>query len=189
MNLAEKLRMCRKGMNLSQEQLAEKLCVSRQAVTKWESDKGIPNIESLQALAKLFNVSIEYLLEDNDLVNNEIKESIDVTEYIKTKNDKSIFDVIVKQKYSDANVITPLIKRKLLNRMETVIDFIVHPGFLQLSDALNDRSAYYLVEFNERQLLVNVTKEFMISKELNSQFLGKKKVINQQLFVKMTYTL
>lgn len=110
MNLAEKLRMCRKGLGLSQEQLAEKLCVSRQAITKWESDKGIPNIESLQALAKLFNVSIEYLLEDNDLANNEIKESIDVTEYIKTKNDKSIFDVIVKQKYSDAKIITPLIK-------------------------------------------------------------------------------
>lgn len=189
MNLAEKLRMCRKGMNLSQEQLAEKLCVSRQAITKWESDKGIPNIESLQALAKLFNVSIEYLLEDNDLTNNEIKEDIDITKYKKTKKDHSIFDVIVKERYPDAKVITPLIKRKLLNRMETMIDFIVHPGFLQLSDALNDRSAYYLVEFDQRQLLVNITKEFMLSKELNSQFIGKKKVINQQLFIKMSYIL
>ena len=41
MSLGEKLRECRKMVNLTQEELAEKLCVSRQAITKWESDKGI----------------------------------------------------------------------------------------------------------------------------------------------------
>ena len=44
MSLGEKLRECRKMVNLTQEELAEKLCVSRQAITKWESDKGIPDI-------------------------------------------------------------------------------------------------------------------------------------------------
>lgn len=44
MTLGEKLKCARRGAGFSQEQLAEKLCVSRQAVTKWESDKGMPDV-------------------------------------------------------------------------------------------------------------------------------------------------
>ena len=48
----------------SQEQLSEKLGVSRSAITKWETDKGIPDVDNLKALSKLLNVSIDYLLDD-----------------------------------------------------------------------------------------------------------------------------
>jgi len=48
MSIGQKLKDARKKAGLSQEQLAEKLCVSRQAITKWESDKGIPDIENIQ---------------------------------------------------------------------------------------------------------------------------------------------
>lgn len=47
MSLGEKLKENRKKAGLSQEELAEKLNVSRQAITKWENDKGFPSIESL----------------------------------------------------------------------------------------------------------------------------------------------
>ena len=47
MNLGEKLREHRKKAGLSQEELAEKLSVSRQAITKWESNRGLPSIESI----------------------------------------------------------------------------------------------------------------------------------------------
>ena len=55
MKLSEKLKKYRKVFDLSQEQLAEKLNVSRQVVTKWETDGGIPEISNLKALADLFN--------------------------------------------------------------------------------------------------------------------------------------
>ena len=66
MTLGEKLKEARKKIGLSQEQLAEKLCVSRQAVTKWESDKGMPDIGNLKAIATLLNTSIDYLLGETD---------------------------------------------------------------------------------------------------------------------------
>ena len=50
MTLAEKLKSSRKQAGMSQEQLAEKLGVSRQAVTKWETDAGIPDIENVIAI-------------------------------------------------------------------------------------------------------------------------------------------
>ena len=82
MTLAEKLKSIRKQAGMSQEQLAEKLGVSRQAVTKWETDAGIPDIENVMAISALFNISID------DLLSNEkaAKQSTDylfesITEY------------------------------------------------------------------------------------------------------------
>lgn len=62
MTFAEKLKQIRKQAGMSQEQLAEKLGVSRQAVTKWETDGGIPDIENLIAVSTLFSISIDELL-------------------------------------------------------------------------------------------------------------------------------
>ena len=59
MTFAEKLKSIRKQAGMSQEQLAEKLSVSRQAVTKWETDAGIPDIENIMAISALFDISIE----------------------------------------------------------------------------------------------------------------------------------
>lgn len=62
MTFAEKLKFIRKQAGMSQEQLAEKLGVSRQAVTKWETDAGIPDIENIMAISALFDISIDELL-------------------------------------------------------------------------------------------------------------------------------
>lgn len=62
MTFAEKLKSLRKQAGMSQEQLAEKLGVSRQAVTKWETDGGIPDIENIMAISALFDRSIDELL-------------------------------------------------------------------------------------------------------------------------------
>lgn len=62
MTFAEKLKLIRKQAGMSQEQLAEKLGVSRQAVTKWETDTGIPDIENMMAISALFDISIDELL-------------------------------------------------------------------------------------------------------------------------------
>lgn len=62
MTFAEKLKDLRKQEKLSQESLADKLGVSRQAVTKWEMEAGIPDIENLISISKLFGVSLDELM-------------------------------------------------------------------------------------------------------------------------------
>lgn len=69
MNFEEKLKLLRKESNLTQEELAEKLCVSRQAITKWESGDGLPDIDNLKVISELFNTSIDELVKEEKEVN------------------------------------------------------------------------------------------------------------------------
>ena len=64
MKLAEKLQLMRKREGLSQEDLAEKLCISRQAVSKWESGQSVPDLNNLIILSELYNVTIDYLVKE-----------------------------------------------------------------------------------------------------------------------------
>ena len=68
MEFHEKLQQLRRQHDLTQEQLAEKLFVSRTAVSKWESGRGYPNLESLKSLSKLFAVSLDELLSGDELL-------------------------------------------------------------------------------------------------------------------------
>lgn len=68
MEFNEKLQQLRVQKNLTQEQLADKLYVSRTAISKWESGKGYPNIESLKGISKFFSVSIDELLSGEELI-------------------------------------------------------------------------------------------------------------------------
>lgn len=64
MNLSEKIVMHRKSAGLSQEELAEKLNLSRQAVSRWESGTAMPDAGNILQLSKLFDVTADYLLND-----------------------------------------------------------------------------------------------------------------------------
>ena len=66
MNLGEKIILCRKKAGMSQVDLADALGVSRQSVSKWETDESKPDINKLPALAKVLNVSIDWLLSEED---------------------------------------------------------------------------------------------------------------------------
>ena len=68
MEFNEKLQELRRSKGLTQEELAEKLYVSRTAVSKWESGRGYPNIESLKELSRFFSVSIDELLSGEKLL-------------------------------------------------------------------------------------------------------------------------
>lgn len=65
MALSEKLYTLRKKSGLSQEQLAEKLKVSRQAISKWESGASYPESDKLIAISRYFNVSLDYLINEH----------------------------------------------------------------------------------------------------------------------------
>ncbi len=64
MILADKIMEERKKNGWSQEELADKLSVSRQAVSKWESAQSVPDLQRVIQLAEIFNVSTDYLLKD-----------------------------------------------------------------------------------------------------------------------------
>ncbi|MBM9560625.1 helix-turn-helix domain-containing protein [Limosilactobacillus fermentum] len=66
MKLADKIRQLRIEKDWSQERLAEEMHVSRQAVSKWESEGAEPELSKLQKLADLFGVTTDYLLRDEN---------------------------------------------------------------------------------------------------------------------------
>ena len=68
MEFNEKIQELRKQKGLTQEELSEKLYVSRTAVSKWESGRGYPNIESLKAIAKFFSVTVDELLSSGEVL-------------------------------------------------------------------------------------------------------------------------
>ena len=80
MTLGEKIYKLRTKRSMTQEQLAEKIGVSRQSVSKWETDCAIPDIEKLKLLAEIFEVSITELLGmecEEDTKRKDEKESIE----------------------------------------------------------------------------------------------------------------
>ncbi|MBR3325698.1 MAG: helix-turn-helix transcriptional regulator [Atopobiaceae bacterium] len=68
MEFNEKLQELRKGRSLTQEELAEAIFVSRTAVSKWESGRGYPSIDSLKELSRFFSVSIDELITSDEVV-------------------------------------------------------------------------------------------------------------------------
>lgn len=79
MEFHEKLQELRKNKGLTQEELAKELYVSRTAISKWESGRGYPSIDSLKEISKFFSVSIDDLLSSEELitaVQNENQENL-----------------------------------------------------------------------------------------------------------------
>lgn len=74
MKFSEKLKKLRKDNNLTQDQLASKLYVTRTAISKWETDKGYPNIESLKLIANTFHMTLDQLISDEDIENKRLLE-------------------------------------------------------------------------------------------------------------------
>ena len=68
MEFHEKLQELRKQREMTQEELAEILYVSRTAISKWESGRGMPNVESLKAISKFFGISLDDLLSSEELL-------------------------------------------------------------------------------------------------------------------------
>lgn len=190
MTFGEKLKEARKEAGLSQEQFAEKLSVSRSAVAKWESDKGMPDVNNLKAMAQLLDISVDYLLDENEKLSfNETKESIDLDLFEITGKCRDKKDAACCFKFSDADAVYPLIRRKRMNKAEWLADFIAGAGIIQGADYLRDTSAYYLVETNGKQLLVNVSADFITSRELANKVDPKKFDFGSYTFRKAPYQL
>lgn len=76
MNMADRIQYLRKTKGLSQEELADKIGVSRQAVSKWESEQSTPDIEKIIIMSELFEVTTDYMLKGIEPVNMTNKKTI-----------------------------------------------------------------------------------------------------------------
>lgn len=91
--LSEKIYMLRKKSELSQEQLAEKLGVSRQAISKWESGISLPEIDKLLLLSEFFKVSIDYLVKEQNEIELNQNDKVNKTQDILKQDSKCEDDI------------------------------------------------------------------------------------------------
>lgn len=99
MNFSEKLLTLRKANNLTQEQLAEKLDVSRQSVSKWESGQATPELEKIVAMSAIFDVTTDYLLKSSEIddlsVKTEVLEKQQQMMFVREQKQHQIFECVM----------------------------------------------------------------------------------------------
>lgn len=91
MNLGSQIKRYRNELHLSQEELAEKIFVSRQSVSNWENDKTYPDIKTLLLLSELFSVSLDTLIKGDLEI---MKKEIDAQELAVFQKDSIVFSIL-----------------------------------------------------------------------------------------------
>lgn len=91
MELGKQIKRYRMEVNLSQEELADKVFVSRQTISNWENDKNYPDIKSLVLMSEVFHVSLDHLVK-GDL--ERMKKEIDKQEYAEFQKNSNIFSIL-----------------------------------------------------------------------------------------------
>ena len=134
----EKLKMLRKENNLTQEELAEKLNVSRQAITKWESGDGTPDIENLKQISRLFGTTIDELIKEEKNITIENKEQYKYIEELEIDHTKH-FDIQI-NKIHELNIMPNVeekVKIELLSNEEEKLSEIFKIKFDDLYNKLD----------------------------------------------------
>mgnify|MGYP006988869679 CR=1 FL=1 len=196
-NLRERLRLqILNRMDLSRDLEDEEIKeLIRQEIVALGREQNLTLTERLQLEREGFNslrkldILQDLLDEDEKLSFNETKESINLDSYEITGKCRDKRDAACFAKFSDADAIYPLIRNKKMSKAEWLTDFIVAPGIIQGADYLDDMSTYYLVEIGEKQMLVKVTSEFIITSELANKVNPKKFEFGKYTFKKATYQL
>lgn len=160
MTLGEKIRAARRNCGLSQEQLAEKMSVSRSAVAKWETDKGLPDVGNLKVLARLLNVSVDQLLDEGEAPEKYvIREPYQLAAYgygcKKVRKDR-----LVRERFPDARIYTLFGRQE---RMNLPVQGSNLPDCRRAApdEIHNSDKEFYLVEKDDRQFFVTVTDAFL----------------------------
>jgi transcriptional regulator with XRE-family HTH domain len=193
MQLGEKIKKARKECGLSQEQLAEKLSLSRSAIAKWEAGNGLPDVDNLKALAQLLGVSVDYLLDDTGEMDELVlRETYQLSDYDgNTKKKKK--DRVIRQKFPDATI-HPVLGKVKPTTAEKVLDNAI--GFLTdapfgipqvVTGMKHTDKEFYLVEKDGKQLFIIVTDEFIETRKLANYITEKKFEMGEWLFTKCSY--
>ena len=188
MTLGEKIREARRKCGFSQEQLAEKMSVSRSAVAKWETDKGLPDVGNLKTLARLLQVSVDHLLDEAQTVDESvIRENYQLAAYgygcKKIKKDR-----MVRDKFPDA-AIYPLLGRQELVSMKLPAGNILDCRGNPLDRVKNSDKTFYLIEKEERQFFVTVTDVYVEIRPLEHSLHGNSFSLDGWNFIKCNHEI
>lgn len=155
MEFSEKIQELRNKNKLTQEQFAEKLYVSRTAVSKWESGKGYPSIDSLKYISKTFNISIDELLSNEEIIDIAKKEN---TYNLERTNNLiySLLDII-----SFLFIFLPLYAKKTEN-------FIYSVSLMSANDISNSIKISYIVILSSLSLIgiIELVLNFIDNKKI-----------------------
>ena len=171
--------------------------MSRQAITKWEADKGMPDIENLKQLSKLLNISIDYLLDSGESIDLSVmRETINLDDYSYTRRLKGRWskkagkkDMAVIKNYPNAEI-HYLMGKQILTKAERITDNVI--GFLTdapfgipdiINGFKNTDKEFYLVNQSDKQFFVTVTDEFIESRQLAERITDKKFAIGNFSFI------
>ena len=181
MTLGQKLKEIRKRFGLSQESLAEIINVSRQAITKWECDEGIPDITNLQQLSKVFNLTVDYLLSnENSLPALSMKKELNKDKY---KMNWNGYIEIIKDNYANPWEVYALRRYKKHSKITWIIsDWIIGAGPLETMDQLDDMAPYFLAKKGDLKLLINIHDYILEVTELPEGTNEKKFVYEKNKF-------
>lgn len=180
MNIDEKIKHLRELVGFSQQQLANKLNVSRQVVSKWENGQGIPDLENLKMLSNFFDTTIDSLLnEKEELTGNMIKYNIEINgkNTYKKRYDFAL-DLIrnLYRKNYKIYTLTELAPDK--SRISKISDifFLMVFGVTDFGvvEWISNLSIWFLVENESKQMLVKTTKECLYIIPLDKPITKKK---------------
>ena len=202
--LGEKIRKARLEAGLTQEELSELLMVSRAAVAKWETNRGLPDIENLKFIASALSVSVDYLLDENNSVDFSItKKPINLNKYgfdgrLSGFKKLKIKEQIVLDEYHDSEINMLTVVKTYNSSSEKMVDNFVGwfstllgglPlfGIYDFSKAVSTLGAdqYYLVDKKDKQYFVLITDEYIMSRIMGVAFNSKKFRIGDKEFMKV----
>lgn len=203
-SLGEKIKKARLEAGLTQEELSELLMVSRAAVAKWETNRGLPDIDNLKFIASALSVSVDYLLDENNSVDFSItKKPINLNKYgfdgrLSGFKKSKIKEQIVLDEYPDSEINMLTVVKTYNSSSEKMVDnfvgwFSTLLGGLPLFDIYDVSKAaatlgadsYYLVDKKDKQYFVLITDEYNISRIMGMAFNSKKFRIGDKEFLKV----
>ncbi|MDO4553567.1 MAG: helix-turn-helix transcriptional regulator [Lachnospiraceae bacterium] len=141
MKLAEKIMILRKQKGWSQEDLAGQLGISRQSVSKWESEASVPDLDKILKLSEIFQVTTDYLLKEE----NEEEQEKDGTAHLETTymEEKETGRYVSRQEAEDFIAVTKANVKKIAL---AVVLFILSPVCLLLLGAMSEYTPQYVTE-------------------------------------------
>ena len=188
MTLGDKIREARRKCGLSQEQLADKMSVSRSAIAKWETDKGLPDVGNLKLLARLLSTSLDRLLDDAEEADESvIREKYNLIAYgpgcKKVKKDR-----VVRERFPNAKIYT-LLAQQELTELKRFSDNVTdcHTTVDELIKDVN--KSFYLIEIDGRQLFVTLTDSFIETRPLEQPLESNSFSIDGWNFIKYNYEI
>ena len=167
MTPGKRIRRLRQHAGLSQSELASRLHVTRQAVTKWENDNGLPDIVNLQGLAGVFDTTVDAIIGRET---NEGSITLKRFDPPLPRWKRGPYDQAVRSEYPDAVAVWVLAAMPKLTRLEWWLDWI-RPGLIRMVRQLqHEPGTYYLVNRVDRQVVVKVARTQMTSRVLDFTF-------------------